>query len=115
MCCVCVCVSHMVNEKLEQPSSISLTSHFFSGLPLRDLISLGLWTYTSNSGTSDSGHSEERTTSLQWTNCVPPANNWMHVRTSEEGTKHSSPTCPLFGGSTVCILGALNYVNIYTL
>ena len=59
------------------------------------------------SGTSDSGHSEEWTTSLQWTTCVPPANNCMHVRTSEEGTtsekwtKHSSPTCPLFGGSTV--------------
>ena len=54
------------------------------------------------SGTSDSGHSEERTTSLQRTSCVPPANNCMHVRTSEEGTtsekwtKHSSPTCPLF-------------------
>ena len=53
MCVLCVCVSHMVNEKLEQPSSISLTSHFFSGLPLRDLISLGLWTYTSNSSTVD--------------------------------------------------------------
>ena len=38
------------------------------------------------SGTSDSGHSEEWTTSLQWTNCVPPANNCMHVITSEEGT-----------------------------
>ena len=38
------------------------------------------------SGTSNSGHSEERTTSLQWTNCVPPANNCMHVRTSKEGT-----------------------------
>ena len=36
--------------------------------------------------TADSGHSKERTTSLQWTNCVPPANNCMHVRTSEEGT-----------------------------
>ena len=36
-------------------------------------------------GTSSNGHSEERTTSLQWTSCVPPANNCMHVRTSEEG------------------------------
>ena len=60
-----------------------------------------------HSGTSDSGHSEERTTFVQWTNRVPPANNCMHVRTSEEGTtseewtKHSSPTRPLFGGSTV--------------
>ena len=38
------------------------------------------------SETSDSGHSDERTTSLQWTNCVPPANNCMHVRTYKEGT-----------------------------
>ena len=32
------------------------------------------------SGTSDSGHSEEQTTSLQWTKCMPPANNCMHLQ-----------------------------------
>ena len=28
--------------------------------------------YTICSGTSDNGHSEERTTSLQWAHCSPP-------------------------------------------
>ena len=39
-----------------------------------------------HSGTSDNGHSEERTTSLQRTNCMPPAENCMHstyISTSE--------------------------------
>ena len=60
------------------------------------------------SGTSDNGHSEEWTTSLQWTNYSPPAYILsIHFSTSEEGTtseqwtKCSSPNCPLFGGSTV--------------
>ena len=55
------------------------------------------------SGTSDNGHSKEWTTSLQWTNCYP----LPLIFTSEEGTTPSeqwtSPTCPLFGGSTVYI------------
>ena len=59
------------------------------------------------SGTSDNGHSEEWTTSLQWTNCSPPAyilsiHFYLRRRTtSEQWTKCSSPKCPLFGGSTV--------------
>ena len=31
------------------------------------------------SGTSDNGHSEEWTTSLQWTNCSPPAYNILSI------------------------------------
>ena len=60
------------------------------------------------SGTSDNGDSEEWTTSLQWTNCSPPAYIYIYypyISTSEEGTtfeqwtKHSSLTFPLFEGS----------------
>ena len=54
------------------------------------------------SGTSDNEHSEEWTTSLQRTNCSPPAYIYCPcISTSEEGTtseqwtKRSSPTCPL--------------------
>ena len=59
------------------------------------------------SKTSDNGHSDKRTTSLQWTNCLPPAINCPHISTSDEGTtsqqwtKCLSPPCPLFRGSTV--------------
>ena len=48
------------------------------------------WVY---SGTSDNGHSEEWTTSLQWTNCSPPVYIIVH--------SCSTPTCPLFTDSTV--------------
>ena len=32
----------------------------------------------SYSGTSDNGHSEKWTTSIEWTNCLPPTNRSMH-------------------------------------
>ena len=57
------------------------------------------------SGTSDNGHSEEWTTSLQWIHPLPIY--CPYISTSEEGTtseqwtKFASPMCPLFGGSTV--------------
>ena len=56
------------------------------------------------SGTSDNGHFEEWTTSLQWTNCFPSAyyiSTPKEGTTSEQWTKCSSPMHPLFGGSTV--------------
>ena len=37
------------------------------------------------SKTSDNGHSNKRTTSLQWTNCLPPAINCPYISTSEKG------------------------------
>ena len=53
-----------------------------------------------NSGTSDNGHSEEWTTSLQWTHLFAPCLYYCpYISTSEEGTtseqwtKHSSPMC----------------------
>ena len=63
--------------------------------------------YNMYSKTSDNGHSNKRTTSLQWTNCLPPAINCPYISTSDKGTtseqwtKCLSPTCPLFRGSTV--------------
>ena len=65
------------------------------------------WEWSEYSKTSDNGHSNKRTTSLQWTNCLPPAINCPYISTSDEGTtseqwtKCSSPMCPLFRGSTV--------------
>ena len=57
------------------------------------------------SGTSDDGHSEEWTNSLQWTNCFAPHCPYISTSeertTSEQWTKFSSPMCPLFGGPTV--------------
>ena len=41
-------IPHMVKVKLEHPSSMSFTSHFLSGLPLFEVICLGLYTYTVN-------------------------------------------------------------------
>ena len=38
------------------------------------------------SKTSDNGHSDKRTTSLQWTNCLPPSINCPYISTSDEGT-----------------------------
>ena len=47
------------------------------------------------SGTSANGHSEGRTTALQWTNCLPPADNHtQYIFTSETRTK------PLNNGQT---------------
>ena len=59
------------------------------------------------SGTSDNGHSEKRTTSVERTSCLPPTDCIIHSVTSEIGTtslqwtRGLSPLCPLFGGSTV--------------
>ena len=67
------------------------------------------------SGTSDNGHSEKWTTSLQWTHCSPCNGHTVHplplncpyISTSEEGTTSEHwtnclfPMCPLFGGSIV--------------
>ena len=66
-----------------------------------------IYTLVLYSKTSDNGHSNKRTTSLQWTNCLPPSISCPYISTSDEGTtseqwtKCSSPPCPLFGGSTV--------------
>ena len=57
--------------------------------------------------TLNNGHSVQWTTSLQWTNCFPLPIYYPYISTSVEGTtfeqwtKCLSPTCPLFGGSTV--------------
>ena len=62
---------------------------------------------TAFSGTYDN---EERTTSLQRTNCLPPAYIlFLHFyiytsekgTTSEQRTKHSPSMCPLFGGCSL--------------
>ena len=65
------------------------------------------------SGTSDNGHSKEWTTSLQ-EQTVFPLLNIVHTflppkkvyTASEKWTKHSSPKCPSFRGSTV------EYINL---
>ena len=61
-------------------------------------------------GTSDNGHSEEWTISLQWTNCSPPAYIIAHKflppkkkgqpLKNGQNARPSSPMCS-FGGSTV--------------
>ena len=58
------------------------------------------------SGTSDNGH-EKRTTSVEWTNRLPPTDCSIHSvhseigATSKQWTRGLSPLCPLFGGSTI--------------
>ena len=60
------------------------------------------------SGTSDNGHSEKQTTSVEQTNCLPPTDSNIQGITSEIGTtslqwtRGLSPLCPLLRGSTVC-------------
>ena len=52
----------------------------------------------------NNGHSEEWTTSLQWTNCSPPAyilSIHFYLRRRDQCAKCLSPMCPFFGGSTV--------------
>ena len=44
-----------------------------SGINLCNIIVIHRVRYAVYSGTSDNGHSEQRTTSLQWTHCSPPA------------------------------------------
>ena len=47
------------------------------------------------SGTSDNGHSEKRTTSVERTNCLPPTNYNIQVITSEIGTTYNGQeACP---------------------
>ena len=41
---------------------------------------------------SGSGHSAERTTSLQWTKCVPPANNSMHPKKGQPDPNNGQNT-----------------------
>ena len=58
------------------------------------------------SGASDNGHSEEWTTSLQWTHCSHPLPIIVHTflppkKGQQQLAKCLSPMCPLFRGSTV--------------
>ena len=60
--------------------------HYHQVPPLVTGTQIVQFTYSTDSGTSDNGHSEEWTTSLQWTTYSPPPYTLsIHFGTSEEG------------------------------
>ena len=59
------------------------------------------------SGTSDNGHSEEWTTSLQWTNCPPPtyiiAHRFLPLKKGEPLNNALSPTVYMVVDGVYCV------------
>ena len=78
-------------RQVDTSNAETKVSHTFSE-PFQNHI----WYMYIYSGTSSNGHSEERTTSLQWTNCVPPANNCSMLEPPKKGQppNNGQNSCP---------------------